>query len=269
MKPTRTCPKCAAPLPADAPQGHCPQCLLALALEAQPGAATQPTLEQATLDSGSTASKTSSTPLQFTPGEKVRYFGDYELLEEVARGGKGVVFKARHKSLNRIVAVKMILAGKFAGEAEVKRFRTEAESAANLQHPNSVAIHELGEHEGRHYFSMNFVEGKNLAHAIGGEPMQPLQAAALLKTIAEVVHYAHQRSTRHRDLKPHNILIDLHGQPRSTDFGWARRIEQASELTQEGSVLGSPSYMPPEQAPGRQAEVGPASDVSSLGAILH
>ncbi|MEQ2009967.1 MAG: protein kinase, partial [Limisphaerales bacterium] len=269
MNPTRTCPKCAAPLPADAPLGHCPQCLLALAVEAKPGEATQAAMEQATLDSGSTATRTSSPALQFRPGEQVRYFGDYELLEEIARGGMGVVWKARQVSLNRSVALKMILSGSFASDAEVKRFRTEAEAAANLQHPNIVAIHEIGEHEGRHYFSMDYVEGRNLAQVIGGEPMSPPQAAALLKTLAEAVHYAHQRGTLHRDLKPHNVLIDPHGQPRITDFGLAKLTQQESSVTQEGSVMGSPSYMPPEQATGRQADIGPASDVYSLGAILY
>ena len=199
----------------------------------------------------------------------VRYFGDYELKDEIARGGMGVVYRAKQVSLNRTVALKMILSGKFAGEDDVKRFRTEAEAAANLQHPNIVAIHEIGEHEGRHYFSMDYVEGKNLAQAIGNQPMPFTQAAELLKTIAEAVHYAHQRGTLHRDLKPHNVLIDATGQPRITDFGIAKRVDQESDLTQEGAVMGSPSYMPPEQATGRLAEIGPASDVYSLGAILY
>ncbi len=200
---------------------------------------------------------------------RVHYFGDYELLEEIARGGMGVVYKARQVSLNRIVAVKMILTGQLATEAEVKRFHTEAEAAANLQHPNIVAIHEVGIHEGQHYFSMDYVEGKNMAQTTGGKPIAPERAARYLKTIAEAVHYAHQRGTLHRDLKPSNILMDANDQPRITDFGLAKRIEQESDLTRSGAVMGSPSYMPPEQAAGRMAEVGPSSDVYSLGAILY
>jgi tRNA A-37 threonylcarbamoyl transferase component Bud32 len=199
----------------------------------------------------------------------VNYFGDYELLEEIARGGMGVVFKARQVSLNRIVAVKMILSGQLAGEAEVKRFRTEAEAAANLQHPNIVAIHEVGEHEGRHFFSMDYVEGANLANFIKDNPLSAIKAAEMLKTIAQAVHYAHQRGTLHRDLKPHNVLMDANAQPRITDFGLAKRIDQDSGLTQTGAVMGSPAYMPPEQAAGRQEQIGPPSDVYSLGAILY
>jgi predicted Ser/Thr protein kinase len=210
-----------------------------------------------------------ASPSQPAQPSTLHYFGDYQLQDEIARGGMGVVYRARQVSLNRIVAVKMILAGKFVTSAEVKRFHTEAEAAANLQHPNIVAIHEIGEQDGRHYFSMDFVEGQDLAQAIGGEPMPAQKAAALLKTVAEAVHFAHQRGTLHRDLKPHNVLIDAAGQPRITDFGLAKRVEQASDLTQSGAVMGSPSYMPPEQAAGRQAEVGPASDVYSLGAILY
>jgi tRNA A-37 threonylcarbamoyl transferase component Bud32 len=203
------------------------------------------------------------------PNTTIHYFGDYELMEEIARGGMGVVYKARQKSLNRVVALKMILAGKFASDADVKRFRTEAEAAANLQHPNIVAIHEVGEHEGRHYFSMDLVEGKDLARVIADKPMPAPKAAAVLKTIAEAVHYAHQRGTLHRDLKPQNVLLDPDGQPRITDFGLAKQMQNDSNLTQSGAVMGSPSYMPPEQATGQQTEIGPASDVYSLGAILY
>ncbi len=200
---------------------------------------------------------------------RVRYFGDYELIEEIARGGMGVVWKARQSSLNRAVAVKMILAGKFAGEAELRRFYTEAQAAGNLQHPNIVPIHEVGEYEGHHYFSMDFVEGTTLAKVAQSKPMQPAAAASLMKTVAEAIHYAHQRGTLHRDLKPSNILIDAQGQPHITDFGLAKSLNKDASITETGAVLGTPAYMPPEQAAGRNEQVGPASDVYSLGAILY
>jgi tRNA A-37 threonylcarbamoyl transferase component Bud32 len=205
------------------------------------------------------------------PGPKnlVRYFGDYELLEEIARGGMGVVYKARQMSLNRPVALKMILAGELATPEARQRFRAEAEAAGNLQHPNIVAIHEVGEHEGKQYFSMDFVVGKNLAEIVRGNPLPAERAASYVKTIAEAIHFAHQRGTLHRDLKPQNVLIDADDRPRITDFGLAKRIEADSGLTRTGDVLGSPSYMPPEQAASQSAEIGPHSDVYSLGAILY
>jgi tRNA A-37 threonylcarbamoyl transferase component Bud32 len=202
-------------------------------------------------------------------GPKVAYFGDYELLEEIARGGMGVVYKARQMSLNRPVALKMILAGEWATPGARQRFRAEAEAAANLQHPNIVAIHEVGEHQGQQYFSMDFVVGKNLAELVRGNPLSAERAASYVKTIAEAVHFAHQRGTLHRDLKPQNVLIDADDRPRITDFGLAKRVETDSGLTRTGDVLGTPSYMPPEQASSRPDEVGPHSDVYSLGAILY
>jgi len=260
MNPEQKCPRCDQTLPPDAPAGHCPNCLVELALEAviaetvisQNAVVAQP-------DRGQTVSS----------GTRVKYFGDYELIEEIARGGMGVVWKARQASLNRAVALKMILAGKFASNADVKRFHTEAEAAANLQHPNIVAIHEVGEYEGQHYFSMDYIEGKNLAELVCDDPLPAAQAAALVKKIAEAVHYAHQRGTLHRDLKPSNVLIDAEGQPRITDFGLAKQLSRDSGLTQTGAVLGTPAYMPPEQAAGRNDQVGPASDVYSMGAMLY
>jgi tRNA A-37 threonylcarbamoyl transferase component Bud32 len=205
---------------------------------------------------------------EFVPGTTLGYCGDYELLQEIARGGMGVVYKARQSTLKRIVAVKMIRAGELAGEAEVQRFRTEAQAAAQLQHPNIVAIHEIGEDRGRHYFSMDFVEGKNLAQIADGRPVAAQKAAQWLKTIAEAVQYAHQRGVLHRDLKPQNIMLDAAGRPRVTDFGLAKMAGD-STITRTGAVMGSPSYMSPEQARGRNDLVGPASDVYSLGAILY
>ena len=202
-------------------------------------------------------------------GTRVRYFGDYELLEEIARGGMGVIYKARQVNLKRIVALKLILAGQLASEEDVRRFHTEAEAAAKLDHPGIVPIFEVGEHEGQHYFSMGYVEGQSLARKIAAGPLPPREAAELTKQIAEAVAYANGQGVIHRDLKPANVLLDKDGQPRVTDFGLAKRVEGDSSLTATGQVLGTPSYMPPEQASGKLDQVGKASDVYSLGALLY
>ena len=260
MSPARVCPKCGKPLPSDGPQGQCPACLLAAALASQSDVRSAAT---AVLNSPATSESTPET------GTRLKYFGDYELLEEIARGGMGVVWKARQSSLNRDVALKMIRAGALAGPEEVARFLREAEAAANLQHPNIVAIHEVGEHGGQHYFSMDYVAGRDLGAILQGGPLPPQRAALYVKTIAEAIHFAHQRGTLHRDLKPQNVLIDAADQPRITDFGLAKFMKDDSQLTQSGVVMGSPSYMPPEQAAGRHGDIGPASDVYSLGAMLY
>lgn len=209
-----------------------------------------------------------SQPAEPAVGDQVGYFGDYELLEEIARGGMGIVFKARQVNLNRIVALKMILAGQFAGQEDVQRFYTEAEAAANLDQPGIVPIFEIGEHEGQHYFSMGYVEGESLAQKVADGPLPPREAAGLVKKICDAMAYAHERGVIHRDLKPANILIDLNSQPKVTDFGLAKRTEADSGLTGTGQILGTPAYMPPEQASGK-ADVGPLADVYSLGAILY
>jgi serine/threonine protein kinase len=197
-------------------------------------------------------------------------FGDYELFEEIARGGMGVVYKARQRSLNRLVAVKMILAGQFAGKQMTQRFRGEAAAAGTLQHPNIVAIHEIGMHEGQHFFSMDYVEGQNLAQLVGHRPLPPGQAARYVKLIAEAIHYAHQQGILHRDLKPSNVLIGAAtDQPRVTDFGLAKRLDGESSITVTGQVLGSPNFMPPEQASAQRGKVGRHSDVYGLGGILY
>src|SRR5271165_5144581 len=181
----------------------------------------------------------------------------------------GVVWKARQTSLKRLVALKMIRDGALAGRDEVIRFLREAEAAANLQHPNIVAIHEVGEHGGQHYFSMDYVAGRDLGALAKDGPFAPRIAARYVKLIAEAIHFAHQRGTLHRDLKPQNVLIDGADQPRITDFGLAKIMKDDGRQTQSGVVMGSPSYMPPEQAAGRHGDIGPASDVYALGAMLY
>jgi tRNA A-37 threonylcarbamoyl transferase component Bud32 len=261
MNADRACPECGRAMPVDAPEGLCPDCLLRAGLARDES--TAETVRTPPFTGGLLPQPTGNDP------RTIRYFGDYELLEEVARGGMGVVWKARQTSLNRTVAVKMILSGQLAAEVDIKRFRTEAEAAAQLKHPNIVAIHEVGEHEGRHYYSMDYVDGRNLAALTASGPLPAAKAAQYVKAIAEAVQYAHQRGILHRDLKPQNVLLDERGQPQVTDFGLARQLSQESSLTVSGSIVGSPSYMPPEQASGRQDRVGPHSDVYSLGAILY
>ena len=262
MAEIRRCPECEAELASNAPEGLCPRCLLAAGLE-ETGAEQAPAADAATIVPSD--DEWSSSPL----GTRVRYFGDYELLEEIARGGMGVVYKARQTSLNRVVALKMILAGQLASEEDVRRFHTEAEAAAGLQHTNIVAVHEVGRHEGQHFFSMDYVEGRSLADTIGQRPLAPRKAAEYLKTLAEAIHYAHEQGIVHRDLKPSNVLIDDSDQPRITDFGLARKIEGDSQLTATGTVLGTPGYMAPEQAAANSHQIGRTTDVYSLGAVFY
>ncbi len=203
------------------------------------------------------------------PGTHARPFGDYEIERELARGGMGVVFRARQISLNRPVALKMILAGQLADETDVKRFYTEAEAAANLDHPGIVPIFEVGQHEGQHYFSMGFVEGQSLAQRLTEGPLPPREAADLMARVADAIDFAHQRGVIHRDLKPGNILLDPNGNPRVTDFGLAKRLQSDSGLTGSGEIMGTPCYVPPEQARGDRGAVGPLVDVYALGATLY
>mgnify|MGYP002623778455 CR=1 FL=1 len=204
------------------------------------------------------------------PGEFVRYFGDYELTQEIARGGMGVVYEARQISLGRTVALKMILAGQLAGEPEVKRFQQEAESAANLDHPHIVPIYEVGQYKGRHYFTMKLIDGGPLSEHLARLKGDLRATASLMIKVARAVHFAHQRGILHRDLKPANVLLDVNDEPHVTDFGLAKRVdaEGSMSVTHPGGVLGTPAYMPPEQARG-QKNLTTAADVYSLGAILY
>ena len=202
------------------------------------------------------------------PQARVRYFGDYELLEEVGRGGMGVVYKARHLRLNRVVALKMILAGRFASAEDVKRFQVEAENAARLDHPNIVPVYEVGRHRGRRYFTMKLVTGGSLARRVAHFTEDPRRSAELIAEAARAVHHAHQHGILHRDIKPGNILLDAEGRPQVTDFGLARRLGGEEELTLPGAVLGSPRYMAPEQARGDK-RLSVAADVYGLGAVLY
>ena len=195
-------------------------------------------------------------------------FGNYELIEEVSRGGMGVVYKAKHTQLNRVAALKMILSGRFSSEADLQRFYLEAEAAATLEHPGIVPFYEIGKVDGQAFFAMKFVEGGSLAARMSEIRQQPEAGVAMLNKVAEAVHYAHQRGILHRDLKPANILIDEEGQPLLIDLGLAKKTRGKSDLTDTGAVMGTPSYMPPEQASGKGA-VTTAADVYSLGAILY
>jgi serine/threonine-protein kinase len=196
-------------------------------------------------------------------------FGDYELLEEIGRGGQGVVFRARQKSLNRTVALKVIRLGPWANKAHLKRFRLEAEAAAKLEHPGIVPIHEVGERDGSCYFSMKFVEGGQLDEVAKREPILIRRAVELIAKVARTVHYAHEHGILHRDIKPGNILLDARGEPHLTDFGLARLVESESNVTQTLDVLGTPSYMAPEQAVGNNAAVSSVTDIYGIGAVLY
>jgi TolB-like protein/Flp pilus assembly protein TadD/predicted Ser/Thr protein kinase len=196
-------------------------------------------------------------------------FGDYQLLEEIGRGSQGVVYRARQKSLNRTVALKIIALGHWASKAHVKRFRREAEAAASLDYAGIVPIHEVGERDGSCYFSMKFVEGGQLDQVARRQPIPPRRAVELIAKVSRTVHYAHEHGILHRDIKPGNILLDAKGEPHLTDFGLARLVESESSVTHTLDVLGTPSYMAPEQAAGNNAAVGSVTDVYGLGAVLY
>ena len=254
MAEPQRCPECGAEVGPNAPDGACLVCAFKGALLP---------VSEARTDSEVLAEP--SPPMD----ARIHYSGDCQLLQEIARGGMGVVYRARQVSLDRIVALKMILAGRLASEADVQRFQHEAKSAASLAHANIVRIHEIGEHDGQHYYSMDFVQGQNLGQMVRQRPLPAQRAAQYLKTIAEAIHVAHQKGTIHRDLKPTNVLIDEFDQPRITDFGLAHREKLDQRLTTTGQILGTPAFMAPEQATGRTEEVGPETDVYSAGAVLY
>jgi serine/threonine-protein kinase len=201
--------------------------------------------------------------------EMPRDFGQYELLGEIGRGGMGVVYRARQKELDCTVAIKMILSSHLASAEHVRRFRNEARAAARVRHPNVVHIHQVGQHHGQHYFTMEYVDGQSLGERVGQGPLDPQTAARLVAKVARAVEHLHQHGIVHRDLKPSNVLLDRDGEPYVTDFGLAKFFAGGSSVTATGVIAGTPCYMAPEQAAGRNAQVGPASDVYSLGAILY
>jgi serine/threonine protein kinase/tetratricopeptide (TPR) repeat protein len=262
----RVCRKCGAKIFSDAPKGLCTACVLETALGISPD---EPI---AAGDDGGSAEDlrtNNETARPESAATMLGELGDYELLEEIGRGAQGVVFRARQKSLNRTVALKVISLGQWASKAHLKRFRREAEAAASLDHPSIVPIYEVGERDGQCYFSMKFVEGGQLDEVVRRTPMSIRQAVELIAKVARTVHYAHEHGILHRDIKPGNILLDAKSEPHLTDFGLARLVESESSVTQTLDVLGTPSYMAPEQAMGNNAAVSSATDVYGLGAVLY
>jgi TolB-like protein/predicted Ser/Thr protein kinase len=266
----RVCRKCGTKILSDAPEGLCTGCVLETALGALPDPVS------AGNDCGSDKNlQTNNAEIALrakAAASVIRLLGelgDYELLEEIGRGGQGVVFRARQKSLNRIVALKVIGLGQWATPAHLKRFRLEAEAAARLDHPCIVPIYEVGERDGQCYFSMKFVEGGQLDEVVRHTPIAIRQAVELIVKVAYTVHYAHEHGILHRDIKPGNILLDAKGEPNLTDFGLARLVESESTVTRTLEVLGTPSYMAPEQAAGNHAKLASATDVYGLGAVFY
>ena len=262
---TKVCAKCGAKIFSDAPQEFCSACLLETGLGMLAGEPVAGVGDPGRHDGVPALDRKKGA----RPPKMLGDFGDYELLEEIGRGGQGVVYRARQKSLNRTVALKVIGLGHWATEAHLKRFRREAEAAASLEHPCIVPIYEVGERDGSCYFSMKFIEGGHLDELVRREPMPVRRAAELIAKVARTVHYAHEHHILHRDIKPGNILLDQKGEPHLTDFGLARLVETESTVTRTMEVLGTPSYMAPEQAVGNNAAVSSVTDVYGLGAVLY
>src|SRR5256714_6863424 len=277
----RICRNCGAKVFSDAPEGLCTGCVLEAAIggagessavapgtpkRCEGGSAKADDRDSAKKDNANAALGKEKTA---RAAELLGELGDYELLEEVGRGAQGVVFRARQKSLNRTVALKVISLGQWASKAHLKRFRREAEAAASLDHPGIVPIYEVGERDGSCYFSMQFIEGGQLDEVVRRTPISIRQAAELIAKVARTVHYAHEHGILHRDIKPGNILLDKSGEPHLTDFGLARLLDTQSNVTRTIDVLGTPSYMAPEQAAGETTKLSKATDVYGLGAVLY
>src|SRR5215475_4652169 len=257
---SHVCPKCDAEIFSDAAEGLCTACLL------ETGLGLFTPVDESVLFDVNVARKRNGAPdKSVAPGS----LGDYELQEEIGRGGQGVVYRARQKSLNRTVALKVLRTGHWTKQPHLKRFRLEAETAASLDDPNIVSIYEIGECDGSCYFSMKLVEGAPLDQLVRRELLPVRRAAELIARLARAVHYAHQRGILHRDIKPGNILVDAKGEPHLTDFGLARLTETESTVTRTIETLGTPSYMAPEQALGNNNQVTGTTDVYGLGAVLY
>src|SRR3989440_2897758 len=263
--------KCGEKFFYDAPRGLRTACVVETALGILPDVPVPGVGDSGNVDelSRENARATSDLKEPVRAATMLGELGDYELLDEIVRGGQGVVFRARQKNLNRIVALKVISLGQWANKAHLKRFRLEAEAAARLEHPGIVPIHEVGEGDGSCYFSMKFIEGGKLDASPKREPIPIRHAAELIAKVARTVHYAHEHGILHRDIKPGNILLDAKGEPHLTDFGLARLVESESSVTHTLDILGTPSYMAPEQAVGNNTAVSHATDVYGIGAVLY
>src|SRR5436309_2514382 len=265
----RICRNCGAKIFPDAPEGLCTGCVLEAAIGVAVAGGDDPGRPASAMPATTPDDVAPASQKTVRAAELLGELGDYELLEEISRDGQGVVFRARQKSLNRTVALKVISLGQWASKAHLKRFRLEAEAAAYLEHPGIVPIHEVGERDGQCYFSMKFVEGGQLDEVVRRAPMSIRQGAELIAKVARTVHYAHEHGILHRDIKPGNILLDAKGEPHLTDFGLARLVESESSVTHTLEVLGTPSYMAPEQAAGNNAGLSSATDVYGVGAVFY
>src|SRR5437879_5450234 len=265
----RSCRKCGAKIFSDAPEALCAKCVLKSALTLLADAPAGAGDDGGSFENVEASAAAPQSKKAARVAELLGELGDYELLEEVGRGGQGVVFRARQKSLNRTVALKVISLGQWASKGHLKRFRLEAEAAARLEHPGIVPIHEVGERDGQCYFSMKFIEGGQLDEVTKREPMSIRHAVELIAKVARTVHFAHEHGILHRDIKPGNILLDAKGEPHLTDFGLTRLVESESTVTRTLEVLGTPSYMAPEQAVGNNAAISSVTDVYRLGAVLY